>query len=178
MKDRSLFVLLAITVAFILYVKPARENSDLLQTRIALLDSQIAAQQNIRRQRREIDGRLKATGVTASANEGYLYPASKSNSLALVDLQDFVKVAAAACRMEIVSSNWGEATVDPKSGLVRIPMTFMLKGMPGDLDGFLQRLLYGRRFIKVERATISRLQDQQLMVNVSLVAFKRDGTHE
>ena len=178
MKDRSLLVLLAIIVAFIFYVKPARENIDLLRTRITVLDGQIAAQENIRRQRVDISGRLKATGVSTAVNEGYLYPAGESESLALVDLQDFVKGIVVANHMEIVTSTWGEPAPDPKNGLTRIPMTFVVKGVPSGMDAFLRQLLYGRRFIKAERATITRFQDQQLLLNISMVAFKRGGKHE
>lgn len=178
MKDRSLLIILAITVAFIFYVKPARQNIDLLKTRIAVLDSQIATQENIKKLRREIDGRVKATGAAASANEEFLYPAGKSSSLALVDLQETVKSAAAATHMEVVNSTWGEPVPDEKSGLTRIPMSFMVKGLPADMDQFLQRLLHGKRFIRAERASVTKFQDQLLVLNLSLVAFKREGKHE
>jgi hypothetical protein len=175
-KDRSLLVLLAVTVAFVLYVKPARQNIDLLQSKIAVLDSQIASQENIKRQRKGIDGHLKSTGAAAAANESYLYPAAKSNSLALVDLQQFVKGAATASHMEVVTSTWGEPAPDPGTGLIKIPMTFTMKGLPANLDQFLKRLCYGSsRYIKTERATISKFQDQMLLLNISLVAFKRDA---
>jgi hypothetical protein len=55
-------------------------------------------------------------------------------------------------------------------------MTFTLKGIPVDVDQFLQKLLYGKKFIKIERATVSKYQDQQLLLNLSLVAFKRGAT--
>jgi hypothetical protein len=166
--------LLAVTVAFIFYVKPTRNNISLLQTRLTVLESQIAAQEALKRQSKEIDVSLKSTGAASSVNEAYLYPATMSNSLALVDLQDFVKNGAKANRLEVISSNWGEPIADPKTGQTRLPMTFMVKGAPADLDVFLRKLLYGRRYIKVERATVSRFQEQLLTLNFSLVAFKRD----
>jgi hypothetical protein len=176
--DRSLLLLLAITVAFIFYVKPARENINLLQTRLDVLNSQIAAQENIKRQNKNLGGYLKTTGIAASANEGYLYPAAESTSMAMVDLQDFVKNSATANRQEIVASTWGEPVDDPKTGQIRLPMTFTVKGAPSDLDAFLRKLLHDRHFIKIERATVSRYQDQQLMFNFSMVAFKRIDRHD
>jgi hypothetical protein len=159
-------------------VKPARENINLLKERLTVLDSQIAAQEVIKRQRKDIDARLKITGAAASANEAYLYSAAQSDSLAMVDLQDFVKSTAISTRLEVQSSIWGEPVDDPKIGLTKIPMTFAVKGLPADLDAFLRKLLYGRRFIKVERATLSKVQDQQLLLNFSMLAFKRDGRHD
>lgn len=179
MNDRSLLVLLAVTVAFVLYAKPARQNIELMQTKIAVLDSQIAAQENLKRQSKGIDGRLKVTGAAAAANETYLYPASKSNSLTLVELQQFVKGAAQGNHMEVVTSTWGEPAPDPNTGLIKIPMSFTLKGMPADVDQFLKKLCYGSsRYIKTERASITKFQDHVLLLNLSLVAFKRDGKRE
>ena len=174
MNDRSLLVLLVIIVAFVLYVKPAQKNIELMQARSLVLDSQIAAQEAIKGQQKDIDKRLKSTRESISANESYLYPAGKSSSLALVDLQDVVKKGADAHRLEIMTSTWGEPAVDAKSGLVKIPMMITLKGGPSELEAFLLDLLHGRRYIKVDRATISRYQDQQLLVNLSIVAFKQD----
>jgi hypothetical protein len=176
MRDRSLLIVLMITVAFIFYVKPAREKGEQTRMRLAVIETQIAAQEAIKRGSADFKNRVATTGKTATSNEAYLYPAKTSASLALVDLQDFVKNTATTTKMEITTSNWGEPVVDAATGMTRIPMTFMLKGVPVDLDQFLQKLLYGKKYIKIERATISKFQDQQLYINLSLVAFKRGGT--
>jgi hypothetical protein len=105
-----------------------------------------------------------------------MYPVKTSASLALVDLQDFVKTKATTTKMEITTSTWGEPVADVITGLTRIPMTVTLKGIPPDVNMFLQKLLYGEKFIKIERASITKYQDQQLLLNLSLVAFKRGST--
>lgn len=173
MKDRTLLIVLMITAAFIFYVKPAREKGEQVRMKLAIVESQIAAQEAIRRSSGDFRQRVEATGRTASANEAYLYPAKTSASLALVDLQDFVRGVATATKMEIVTSTWGEPAADVTTGITRIPMNFMLRGVPPDVDQFLQKLLYGRKFVKIERATISKYQDQLLVLNLSLVAFKQ-----
>lgn len=176
MRDRSLFIVLVITVAFIFYVKPAREKGEQTRMRLAVVESQIAVQEAIKRESADFKKRVTATGKTATINESYIYPAKTSASLALVDLQDLVKSTATATKMEIITSTWGEPAADSATGMTRIPMTFMLKGVPVDVDLFLQKLLYGKKYIKIERATITKVQDQQLMLNLSLIAFKRGGT--
>lgn len=175
MRDKGLFILLALTVAYILYVRPARDNSALLETQLTVLDSQIATQEAVRAKRKEIDSQLKSVAGAAKTNEGFLYPPKQSNSLVMVDLQDMVKTAATATNMQMVSSTWGEPVVDSTTGQTRFPMSFSAKGAPADLDAFLGRLLYARRFIKVERATITKSQDQQLLLTAALTAFKQDG---
>jgi hypothetical protein len=162
-----------ITVAFIFYIKPVREKGELTKVRLAVVEGQIAAQEAIKRGSDDFKRRVATIGKIAATNESYLYSSTTSSSLALVDLQDFVKRMATDAKMEIVTSTWGEPTPDSTTGMIRIPMTFMLKGIPPDLDQFLQKLLYGRKYIKIERATISKYQDQQLFLNLSLVAFKR-----
>ncbi|MEI6206357.1 MAG: GspMb/PilO family protein [Desulfuromonadales bacterium] len=174
--DRSLLIVLVITAAFIFYIKPAREKGEQTRMRLSVVESQIATQEAIKRGSADFKKRVEATGKTATTNETYLYPSKTSASLALVDLQDFVKSTATATKMEITTSTWGEPVVDGTTGMTRIPMTFMLKGVPADVDQFLQKLLYGNKFIKIERASVSRLQDQLLVLNLSLVAFKRGGT--
>ena len=176
MRDRSLLALLIIAAAFILYVKPTQEKIELLQARTPALDAQITAQENIRRNSAEFGGRVKRIGEQIAGNSSRLYPAETSESLALTDLQDFVKTTATNCKMEITTSTWGEAVADAKSGITRIPMTFTLTGIPADVDQFLKKLLSGRQFIKIERATINRVQDQQLVLTLALVAFKRGMT--
>ncbi|MFA7403356.1 MAG: GspMb/PilO family protein [Pelobacteraceae bacterium] len=176
MKDRSLLIVLVITVAFIFYIKPARERGEQTKMRLAVVESQIAAQESIKRGSADFKKRVASLGKTATTNEAYIYPAKTSSSLALVDLQDFVKSTATATKMEITTSTWGEPVADSTTGMTRIPMTFMLKGIPADVDQFLQKLLYGKKFIKIERATISKYQDQQLLLSLSLVAFKRGVT--
>jgi len=173
MKDRSLLIVLVITVAFIFYIKPARERGEQTRMRLAVVESQIAAQEAIKRGSADFNKRVAALGKTATTNEAYIYPAKTSSSLALVDLQDFVKNTATSTKMEITTSTWGEPVADSTTGMTRIPMTFMLKGIPADVDQFLQKLLYGKKFIKIERATISKYQEQQLLLSLSLVAFKR-----
>ena len=95
----------------------------------------------------------------------------------LADLQDFVKGIAAGHHLVVQNSTWGEPVTDPKGGLTTIPMMFTLRGVPADIDFFLRELLHGRRFIRVERASVTKAQDQ-LQLNIALVAFKRDGAHE
>jgi len=176
MKDRSLLIVLVITVAFIFYIKPAREKGEQIRMRLTVVESQIAAQEAIKRGSADFRKRVAMTGKTATANESYIYPAKTSASLALVDLQDFVKSTATATKMEVITSTWGEPVIDAATGMARIPMSFMLRGVPADVDQFFQKLLYGKKFIKIEKATISKYQDQQLLLNLSLVAFKRGGT--
>lgn len=176
MKDRSLIIVLIITAAFIFYVKPARERSEQTKMRLAVAESQIAAQEAIKLGSSDFKKRVASIGKAATSNEAYLYPAKTSVSLALVDLQDTVKSIATTAKMEIVTSTWGEPVNDIATGLTRIPMSFMLRGGPSDLDLFLQKLLYGKKYLKVERATITKFQDQQLTLTISLVAFKLGGT--
>lgn len=173
MKDRTLIIVLMITVAFIFYIKPAREKSEQTRMRLTVIESQIAAQEAIKGGSDDFRKRVASIGKTATANETYFYTAATSASLDLVDLQDFVKNIAAATKMEIATSTWGEPAADSTSGLTRIPMVFVLKGVPADVDQFLQKLLYGKKYIKIERATISKSQEQLLILNISLVAFKR-----
>lgn len=175
MIDRSLLIVLMITVAFIFYIKPAREKDEQTRMRLAVIETQIAAQETIKRESADFKKRVATTGKTATTNETYVYPAKTSASLALVDLQDFVKSSAAAAKMEIATSTWGEPVADAVTGMTRIPMTFILKGVPAAVDQFLQKLLYGKKYIKIERATITKSQEQQLLLNLSLVAFKRGG---
>lgn len=175
MKDRSLLIVLMITAAFIFYIKPAREKGEQVRMKLAIVESQIAAQEAIKRSSGDFRKRLEATGRTAATNEAYLYQAKTSASLALVDLQDFVKNIATAKKMEIVSSTWGEPTYDSTADITRIPMNFILRGVPPDVDQFLQKLLYGPKYVKIERASISKFQDQQLVLNLSLLAFKQGG---
>jgi hypothetical protein len=175
-KDRSLFIVLIITIAFIFYIKPAREKGEQIRMRLAVIESQIASQEAIRKGSGEFKKWVAMIGKTAATNEGYFYPAKTSASLALVDLQDFVKNTANTTKMEITSSTWGEPVADSTTGMIRIPMSFIFKGVPADVDQFLQKLLYGKKYIKIERATVTKYQDQQLLLNVSLVAFKRGGT--
>lgn len=172
MKDRSLLIVLIITAAFIFYIKPAREKGEQTRMRLAVVEAQIAAQEAIKGGSSDFKKRLTTTGKTASINEAYLYPAKTSTSLALVDLQDFVKSSAIASKMEITTSTWGEAVPDSVTNMTRIPMTFTLKGVPADVDKFLQKLLYGGKYIRIERASLSKTQDQQLYITLSLVAFK------
>lgn len=175
MMDRSLLIILMITTAFIFYIKPAREKGDQTRMRLTVVETQIAAQETIKRDSANFKKRVATTGKTATTNETYIYPAKTSASLALVDLQDFVKNTATATKMEVTTSTWGEPVADTTTGMTRIPMTFMIRGFPADVDQFLQKLLYGKKFIKIERATILKTQEQQLSLNVSLVAFKRGG---
>lgn len=176
MKDRSLLIVLMITAAFIFYIKPAREKGEQTKARLAVVETQIATQETIKRGSADFKKRVATIGKTATINEAYFYSAKTSASLALVDLQDFVKSTATATKMEITTSTWGEPIADTATGMIRIPMTFTLKGVPGDVDQFLQKLLYSKKYIKVERATISKYQEQQLLLNLSLVAFKLGGT--
>ncbi|GAM08224.1 general secretion pathway protein M [Geobacter sp. OR-1] len=173
MKDRWLLLLLLVTAVFILFVKPARESIELMQTRLTVVESQIAAQKALKAGRSEIERRISSAGTVAEANERYLYPITTSSSMALVDLQDTVRTAATQTRMEIVTSTWGEPVTDPVSGLTRIPMSFVLKGGPAEIDPFLRKLQNGSRFVKVERASVTKFQDQYLTLNLALVAFKR-----
>jgi hypothetical protein len=176
MKDRSLLIVLMITVAFIFYVKPAREKGEQTRLKLLVIESQIAAQEAIKRGSSDFKKRVDAIGKTATANEAYIYPEKTSASLALVDLQDFVKIIANATKLEITTSTWGEPVADTTTGLTRIPMSFMFKGTPEAVDQFLQKLLYGKKYLRIERATITKYQDQQLILNLSLIAFKRGGT--
>jgi Type II secretion system (T2SS), protein M subtype b len=173
MKDRSLLIVLLITVAFIFYIRPAREKGDLTRMRLAVIETQIATQESMKRDSASFKTRVAAIGNTSTINEAYIYPAATSASLALVDLQDFVKSTATAAKLEITTSTWGEPVADSSIGMTRIPMSFMLRGLPADVDAFLQKILYGKKFIKVDRASISKFQDQLLVLNLSLVAFKR-----
>lgn len=172
MKDLSLPIALIVTVAFIFYIVPAREKGDQTRMRLAVIESQIAAQQAIKRESANFKKRVATVGKTASTNDAYVYSAKTSSSLALVDLQDFVKSAAVATNMEVSTSTWGEPVADSATGVTRIPMTFTVAGEPLALDQFLQKLLYGKKYIKIERATITKSQAQKLMLNISLVAFK------
>jgi hypothetical protein len=165
-----------ITAAFIFYIKPAREKGEQTRMRLAVVESQIAAQEAIKAGSADFKKRVATTGKTATANETYFYPAKTSATLALVDLQDFVKNTALTTKMEVTTSTWGEPVADGATGMMRIPMTFMLRGVPADVDQFLQKLLYGKKYIRIERATISKYQDQQLVLNLALVAFKRGNT--
>jgi hypothetical protein len=176
MRDRSLLVVLLITVVFIFYIKPGREKGEQIKMRLAVIETQIAAQEAIKRGRADFKKRVFTIGKTATTNEAYLYSAKTSASLALVDLQDYVKNTATATKIEIATSTWGEPVVDSSTGMTRIPMSFMFKGIPADIDQFFQKLLYGKKYIKIERAGVSKFQDQQLLLNLSLVAFKQSGT--
>lgn len=176
MRDRSLLIVLMITVAFIFYVKPARENTEQIRMRLAVVESQIAAQETIKRGSADFKKTVAKIGKIAISNEAYVYPEKSSSSLALVDLQDFVKSMATATKMEILTSTWGEPVADPATAMTRIPLSITLKGGPADVDQFLQKILYGKKFIKIERATIAKYQEQQLSLNLSLVAFKHGGT--
>jgi hypothetical protein len=175
MKDRSLLIVLIITAAFIFYIKPAQEKGEQIRMRLAVVEAQIVAQEAIKKGSTEFKTQVATLGKTAASNESYVYPAKISPSLALVDLQDLLKNIATATRTEIMNSTWGEPAADVATGMTRIPMAVMLKGAPADVDQFLQKLLYGKKFIKIERATISKIQEQQLAVNLSLIAFKRAG---
>src|ERR1039457_1288779 len=104
MKDRSLLIVLMITAAFILYIKPAREKGELIRMRLAVTETQITAQEGIKKGSAEFKKQVATLGTTASVNETYIYPAKASASLALVDLQDLIKNAAAATKMEIITS--------------------------------------------------------------------------
>lgn len=175
MKDKSLLIVLMITVAFIFYVKPAREQAEQTKIKLTVVEAQIAAQDTIKRGSKDFEKKMLVLTKTSTANESYIYSEKTSASLALVDLQDFVKKTATATKMEITTSTWGEPVFDSTTGMSRIPMSFMLKGVPADLEPFLQKLLYGNKYIKIERATVSKYQDQQLLINLSLIAFKRGG---
>lgn len=175
MRDRSLLIVLMITVAFIFYIKPAREKGEQTKMRLAVIETQIAAQETIKRESADFKKRVATTGKTATTNEAYVYPVKTSASLALVDLQDFVKSTATATKMEIITSTWGEPVADAVTGMTRIPMNFTITGVPADVDQFLQKILFGKKYIKIERATVSKTQVQQLLLNLSLVAFKRGG---
>jgi Tfp pilus assembly protein PilO len=177
MKDRSLLLLLVVTVAFIFYVKPATEKNSLLRSQVAVLDSQIAFQKNFRAKSGEIDKRLKASGTAAGQNNGYLFPAGQSESLAMVELQEMVRRLAIAEHLEVVSATWGEPVMDGKNLVTRLPMSFVVKGLPPELDTFLRKLSHGGRFVKIERASIAKQMDQVLQLNFSLVAFRRDDQH-
>jgi hypothetical protein len=174
MIDRSLFALLLLTVLYIFLVKPHAESVSLLNSQIAVLDAQITAQENLKKFKADTEKRVKNIINSSAANEVYFYPAAQSNSVSLVELQDFVKNATKSSNMEFVSSNWGEPFSDQKTGITKLPLSFVVKGSPLDANTFLKNILFAQKLVKIERASITKYQNQQLLLNFSIVAFKPD----
>ncbi len=176
MKDRSLLLLLLVlTVVYVFYLKPQREKSDLLKTKLSVLDSEIAMQNAVKSDHQVIEQSLKKSSAPAAANDSRLYPAGESNSLAMVDFQEFIKKSALTSKLQIITSTWGEQSSDAVTGQTRYPLSMTVKGAPSDIDTFLRTILYGRLHLKIDRASLTKTQDQQLLLNFSLMAFKRDG---
>ena len=177
MSDRALLFLLAVTVWYVFGVKPHAEGLSAIKARIAAVDLQIAGQRDLHTQQAAIERLVNAAMQNAHHNRGLLFDETSSTSLDMVTIQDNVKMLAIETKLEVVSTTWGEPARDQKSPIVRLPITCIMRGTPTDINAFLKQLLYGKRLVKIERASLTRNQGQQLLLNCTIIAFKLDRTN-
>jgi len=170
--DRSLLILLLTTICYIFFVKPHADDITYLKNKIIVAKNQIAAQETIKSRKNEIEKLIKQGNDSTAINESFFFTSEQSDSIAMVSLQDFVKNAAKNNKIEVLNSNWGVPFNDVKNSIVTLPIIFTVRGYPADVNAFLRILLFSKRFLKVEKTTITRSQDQ-LNLNMMVVAFKR-----
>jgi len=173
---RNLLALLFVILVFITYGEPAKEDMENLKEELLLLNTRISKENDILKKKRKLIEELKRQKEVALKNEKKLFPADVNDSIALGEIQSFVKKIARDSGMDFVSSNWGEPV--EKEGYVKLPISFILRGYPENVDEFLRKLYSYDRLLRIERITIGKFKKEKLVLNFVISAFKMEKKGE
>ena len=169
MSKRPLVLLLAILI-FSLYARPAREAVEKLKDELIFINAKIKREQSILERKKDFLKVIQKQQQRAEVNEKKMFASVVNDSIALGEIQSHIKKIALDIGMDFVSSNWGEPL--KKHKYIKLPISFMLRGYPDEVNEFFKKLSSLEKIFKIERITIGKYKKEKLVLNFSLSGFK------
>jgi Tfp pilus assembly protein PilO len=174
-KRNLLFLLLSILL-FMKYGEPTKKDIEYLKGELTLLNTKISKESWILKEKRNLMKELKKQEKKAEENRKKLFSSNLNNSIALGKVQNYIKKIAEDSGMDFVSSNWGEPI--EKDRYIKLPISFILRGYPANVDTFLKKLYSWNKLLKIETITIGKFNRQKLVLNFTIFAFKLEKKSE
>jgi Tfp pilus assembly protein PilO len=172
MIDRRLVILIILLALYVLYVRPRAEEAKASADHVSLLRSQIAKEEAIAVALEEFPEKFAALAEGARENRRFLFAPDVNESKALGRLQELVQAAASASGVEVNRSNWGEPIAVAERGIVRLPLSFSIQGLPPQVDEFLRSLFAADFLIEAETAQVKNVVGKHLVLEMAIVGFK------
>ena len=169
--DRLLLILLVLVGVYVFWSKGIAEKTREKVRELRIIDYKIAKERFIKSKTKEIRKIYPKQLKIIKQNNNLLYSPKNRDSFVMGNLQSLLKKIAKRNHIELISINWG--FVENKVNYSILPISFMAKGYPQDIELFIRNIIYNRK--KVIRFKILKLTraKNKLVVNGVIRAYKK-----
>ncbi len=169
--DRFLLTLLVLVGVYVFWVNGINEKTWEKVRELKTIDYRIAKEEFIRSKSREIRKIYPKQLRIIKQNNNLLYSSKNRDSFIMGNLQSLLKEAAKKNHIKLINVNWG--FVENKDGYSVLPISFMAKGYPQDIESFIKDIIYnGKKIIRFKIMKLTRAKDN-LVINGVIQSYKR-----
>ena len=154
--------LLFFAVALILYIGYGIDFKNEVKNdknKLLLINTKIEKNRYILTQKDKIKKQIQQQLGIDKLNREKLFSESINNSIALGEIQNFVKSVAEKLNIEVVMSNWGEPEL--KNEYKKLPVSFVLRAYPQQLKPFFDKIYSYQKFLKIETFTTGKYKKEK-----------------
>lgn len=176
MVDRKILAILVLLAGYVILIRPLVQKAEPGWSQINIIRKSIAKESFIAKQEKEIKKNYPIYQKIVMKNEALFFPSNTSLTTDRSKLQQELKKILQRSGLTIVKINWGE--VLKKQGYKKLPISFVARGTPIQLENLFRKIQNSGKLIKFEQITITKYRKEGLLIDAIVTGFKKEESSD
>jgi len=168
--SKYILIIIASVILYMSYTLDLKQKNKELLEQLLLINTKIYQNNQLLKNKEKILNKIKEQLAIAEKNRKKLFPPSTNDSVALGQIQGFIKNVATKIGIEVVVSNWGEPIL--KERYKKLPVSFTIRAYPQQLALFFDQLYSYDKFLKIDTLTIGKFRKEKLVLTFTVAGYK------